>query len=231
MEILTKKVSEIDIIEKSLSTDILLYSRPYSETDQTYYKDCVVDNQSLATVLTEGALRKLNLKSMAYEDKDSYSPKTHKHDYSKVSIESFNTNGLTIDARKESSGELSVLARINIDGKLTNINALGVINPDPPKIDIGTLMFVAYPTLEPIDENFETFDGYVYPDGRSIKKDDFKEAYEVFGDEYKLQEDPDDEFRIPILSDFISLNPMIETTECCRRNKFQNGIMDHTHEW
>lgn len=53
----------------------------------------------------------------------------------------------------------------------------------------------------------------------------------MFGDEYKLQEDPDDEFRIPTLSDFISLNPMTETTECCRRNKFQNGIMDHTHEW
>lgn len=168
---------------------------------------------------------------MAYEDRDAYSRANHRHDYSKVSVESFNTKGLGRDKSLEQSGELSILARINIDGVKTNINALGAFQPDPPPVDIGTLLFVAYKTLSPIDENAEDFDGYVYPDGRVLKTAEFPEAYASFGNEYKLTSDGDDEFRIPTLSDFICLNPMTQTSGCCRRNNFQNGIKSHTHEW
>lgn len=226
-----KKVSNIKLTSSILSTDILLYSKPFSETDQTYYKDCVVNDEQLAENIKDGVLEKLNLKSMAYEDKYAYSPVRHIHDYSKVYIDSFNTYGLTKDVKKEETGELSILARIEINGQKTNINALGAFNPDPPVVDIGTLMFVAYKTLSSIDTNSPDFDGYVYPDGRSLKKEDFPDAYQCFGDTYKLTSDPDDEFRIPILSDFICLNPMTTTTECCKRNNFQNGIKAHTHEW
>lgn len=168
---------------------------------------------------------------MAYEDKNAYSRVNHRHDYSKVSVESFNTKGPERDKEQEQSGELSILARISIDGVKTNINALGAFQPDPPPIDIGTLLFVAYKTLSPIDENAEDFDGYVYPDGRVLNTSEFPEAYAAFGNEYKLTSDGDGEFRIPTLSDFICLNPMTQTSECCRRNNFQNGIKSHIHEW
>lgn len=92
-------------------------------------------------------------------------------------------------------------------------------------------MFVAWNTLPKIDETLSSFDGYVYPDGRRLNKENFPDAYECFGDDYKKSDDPEDTFRIPILSDFICLNPMETQTECCKRNSFQNGIEPHTHEW
>jgi hypothetical protein len=45
----------------------------------------------------------------------------------------------------------------------------------------------------------------VFPDGRQISKTRFPDAYRVFGDRYG--EYSGDMFSIPILSDFMELNP------------------------
>lgn len=227
----TIAVSRIDRTRKVLSQDTFVYSKSMDRDIDTYYKDCVEDYETLAQHIRDGVIEQLNLKSMAYEDKNAYSLVTHTHDYTKVSIDSFNTKGSRRDKVNEQNGQLSILAQIDIDGVKTNINALAAVNPEAPKIDVGTLMFVAWTKLAPIDETSEDFDGYVYPDGRRLNKADFPDAYDCFGDEYRRSDDPEDTFRIPILSDFISLNPMETQTECCKRNGFQNGIESHTHEW
>lgn len=225
------KVSNINRTRNILSSDIFVYSKSLNRDLDSYFKDCVEDYGTLASRIKDGTVEKLGLKSMAYEDRNDYSLVTHVHDYSKVSIDSFNTKGMKRDKINEENGQLSILARIDIDGVKTNINALAAVNPEAPKVDIGTLMFVAWNTLPRIDETRSSFDGYVYPDGRRLNKDDFPDAYECFGDDYKKSDDPEDTFRIPILSDFICLNPMETQTECCKRNSFQNGIEPHTHEW
>lgn len=227
---MNRKVSEISNPNVILSDDAFLYSQTLNPYANIYYDDRTTYFGEVENQIIDGIEDKLGLKSMAHEDKNAYSLVNHTHDYSKVTIESFNTQGLERDKERERDSIISILAEITIDGKKTNINAYSAYQPVPPTPDIGTLMFVAYKTLTTIDENASNFDGYVYPDGRLLKKTEFPEAFQCFGSTYTKSGDASDSFRIPTLSDFIKLNPLEEKTQCCKRNNFQNGIEAHNHE-
>ena len=228
---MNRKVSEITQQNALISSDVFLYSQTLNPYANIYYDDRTTYLGDVENQIIDGIENELGLKSMAHEDKNAYSFVNHTHNYSKVTVDSFNTKGLEIDKQRERDSIISILAEIKIDGKKTNINAYSAHQPDPPTPDIGTLMFIAQKTLNPIDENASDFDGYVYPDGRLLKKTEFPEAFQCFGNTYTKNDDPTDSFRIPILSDFIKLNPLEEKTQCCRRNNFQNGIKAHTHEY
>ena len=228
---MNRKVSEITQQNALISSDLFLYSQTLNPYANIYYDDRTTYIGDVENQIIDGIEDELGLKSMAHEDKNAYSLVNHTHNYSKDTVDSFNTKGLEIDKQRERDSIISILAEIKIDGKKTNINAYSAHQPDPPTPDIGTLMFIAQKTLNPIDENASDFDGYVYPDGRLLKKTEFPEAFQCFGNTYTKSDDPTDSFRIPILSDFIKLNPLEEKTQCCRRNNFQNGIKAHTHEY
>lgn len=98
------KVSNINRTRNILSSDIFVYSKSLNQDADTYFKDCVEDYGTLATRIKDGAVEKLGLKSMAYEDKNDYSLVTHVHDYSRVSIDSFNTKGMKRDKINEENG-------------------------------------------------------------------------------------------------------------------------------
>jgi hypothetical protein len=71
-----------------------------------------------------------------------------------------------------------------------------------------------------------TFDGWVYPDGSEYGqkqgKYDFSDAYQAFGGS-------GGRFCVPVLSDFVWLNPGVYTDDAARRAPAQVGIARHTH--
>lgn len=73
-----------------------------------------------------------------------------------------------------------------------------------------------------------SFDGWVYPDGSEYRqkqgKYDFSEAYRAFGGQ-------DGRFRVPLLSDFVWMNPGVYTEDATRRMPAQVGIARHTHRF
>lgn len=66
----TNAVSRIDRTRKVHSQDIFVYSKSMDRDIDTYYKDCVEDYETLAQRIRDGVIEQLNLKSMAYEDKN-----------------------------------------------------------------------------------------------------------------------------------------------------------------
>lgn len=81
-----------------------------------------------------------------------------------------------------------------------------------------------------IDDAIErgTFDGWVYPDGSDYRqkqgKYDFSDAYRAFGGLNGV-------FRVPVLSDFVWLNPGVYVNDALRAAPAQVGIARHMHQF
>lgn len=139
--------------------------------------------------------------SMAYESSADYSLAEHVHQYSIVEVSS----ALTQDTEQS----LLVLATFTIDGKKSSICSLPTATYSLPKPVIGQLKFIASTHLNAIDESAEDFDGWCYPDGRAISREDFPEAFSEFGTAYG-NGDGATTFNIPCLSNLFK--PVVLTT-------------------
>ncbi len=140
--------------------------------------------------------------SMACESSADYSLAEHVHQYSTVEVSS----ALNQDTERS----LPVLATFTVDGKKTSIYSSQTATVyHLPKPVIGQLKFIASTHLDTIDETAEDFDGWCYPDGRAISREDFPEAFTEFGTAYGGG-DGATTFNIPCLSNFFK--PVILST-------------------
>lgn len=143
---------------------------------QNQYKSTKITYSDLSSFLFKRFKEYANFGSMAWELSNDYSLADHAHDYSKVEITS-NYNG------SSNGGEvLSVVSfQINSDKKYV------FWMPKPkeyhmPEPSIGQLKFLARDSIPNVDESSSDFDGWTWPDGRTVQNGGrFPRAANYFG--------------------------------------------------
>lgn len=150
-------------------------------------------------------------KSMAWESSADYSLYNHVHNYSKVQASSTIQQAddgtfyyVDEDGQRQTlmPSDVSAIATLRIDDKHTTLYVPKVSVYKQPKPYLGQLKFLALTSLPPIDEMAEDFNGWVYPDGRAVSREQFAKAYKYFGEDYGAG-DGENTFNIPAISDFI----------------------------
>ena len=172
----------------------------------------------------------LHLSSAAFVEKADYSRKNHGHDYSTVYVYARPLSAISaasgIAVHPDKATPIAELSSLN-DGKL---DVAVIYNPGQQyeSIDdipaIGELKFLAHKQLWIINTSAPDFDGWVYPDGSEYSRWDFPSAYAIYGDGRS------DTFRVPLLSNFIKLNPGVDKTDPMKKVPAVNeAIAAHTH--
>lgn len=140
------------------------------------YDSSKISYQSLSSELFERFKQVVNIKSMAFEESAYYSLAEHVHDYSKVELTS---NVQKFDSAGNQNQRIGV---IDVDGKTTIFYMEKPTQFKQPSPSIGQLKFLAIDTLYPISEDSDSFDGWIWPDGRIISNRDsrFADAAEHF---------------------------------------------------
>lgn len=233
------KQIQLEILREELSSNleklIVLLEDDYNESEYDTYQYLInetkhtlqnisninsyrLDYNTLSTNLIKQISTDYNFGTMAYEEKWDYSKIWHTHDYSYVNFE------------QAPASNVSAIANIIITDS-NNANILSLCMPNTKQIeykiaDIGEYRYIARTNRSQININSNDFDGWVYVDGSTYRKDDFPEAYEIFNPDHI----PSDQFTIPCISNFIKLNGFSDTM----RNDFsdviyQNSIHEHSH--
>lgn len=168
-------------------------------------------------------------KSMAYESEENYSLAGHVHNYSAVSVwpnaeYQPNRDGSNLSV-------LSAVVEFVIDSKRTTLYAPKVNVYESPKPAIGQLKFLLKtpPSLPNTDAFYgsSSFTGWVYPDGRSVTKTRFPDAFDAFGYSYGGS---GENFNIPSLTDFISLNSKNMGFNCAPKVPEVKSLPSHRHD-
>lgn len=116
---------------------------------------------------------------------------------------------------------------LNLNGYNEDVFALYTEVKAPSSTTVVTYGDMYNKTIADAMDN-GSFDGWVYPDGSEYMqkqgKYDFSDAYAAFGGH-------DGRFRVPLLSDFVWMNPGVYTNDATRRMPAQVGIARHTHRF
>lgn len=191
-------------------TDSFLVSVPLNgQAVSRFYRSMRVSYDTLRDDIYDALFGDIGLGTMATHDEDEYERQPHHHfgRYSMLSVEQFVKRDPDIEDEEQDS--VIVLGHIVVDGTSYDICVPKAdqtqMNKFLPKI--GTLKFLALPRMQDIDENSQDFDGWTFPDGRALSKYRFPDAYEVFGDEYTHDTSNEAMFNLPVLSDFLEMNP------------------------
>jgi hypothetical protein len=190
-------------------TDVFLVSEPgLNRPDAIFYQSKHLTYDTLRNNIYKDISVGLHLGSMSFQDEADYACADHNH-FSKYVKAEFEPSYARNYEVSEMEDNVIVLGHIMIDGKSRDICIPKIHQEDIgiPEKPIGLLKFVAWPSLPNIDENASGFDGWVYPDGRSVSKLRFPAAYAAFGTFFG--EETNTHFKIPNLNDFLELNPYI----------------------
>ena len=148
--------------DRSYDSGIKIYRNQYESVKMSY--------SSLSSHLLESFKQVVKFKSMAYEESACYSLVDHVHNYSKVEL----TSNI---AKEDLDGNQNIrIGTIEIDGSPTTIymeSPTQFFQPDP---EIGQLKFLAVDDVFLVDEFDSAFDGWTWPDGRTISNTSMKFA-------------------------------------------------------
>lgn len=158
----------------------------------------------LSSSILEDLKKAYKFGSMAWESSADYSLEGHVHQYSHLSVIP------TIKRSDYDAGKISALATFTIDGRKSALYCPKIRTYNLPSPYIGQLKFLGTSTLLAIDEMAESFDGWVYPDGREISREIFVDAFNAFGEDYGSG-DGVKTFNIPALSSFFK--PIVLTSD------------------
>lgn len=173
------------------STDVFLVSEPgLNRPDAFFYQSKHLTYDTLRNNIYQDISVGLHLGSMAFQDESNYAKSGHDHFPKYVKAE-FKPSYERNHGVSEAEDNVIVVGHIMINGRSYDM-CIPRINQDDVKIPekpVGLLKFVAWPTLPVIDENTPDFDGWTYPDGRSVSKSRFPAAYGVFKGEFGTETD------------------------------------------
>lgn len=236
-----KHICQLDSVQRNIDNDFFLVSQlePSEEDSKTSrYISKKISYSNLRVQLIEDVINGLGLKSMAYEDKRNYVLTSHSHDeiYSRVEwtsnpqYGSLRTDKLSslgqvlIDFETLSSCDVSSNpAMQEVSSTSASIYCPKNYIPPPPKPLIGTLKFVASPTIRhllelnqlsttsysgiinvnPYDASGSirvNYDGWVFPNGAIVSNinNQLSDAAQVFAGNANASE-----FTLPTIADFI----------------------------
>lgn len=170
----------------------------------------------LSSQIFEEVKKRIHVGTMAYQEKDDYSKITHTHDYSHVDAEVFYGPD---SSRNGMSHKMVDLGTIEI----SNYNSLKSIHICVPYIKfqkpkdyrVGELKFI-YISSDMIDSELDQRGyspsyGWVIPDGSTYSRDEYPEAYELYGDGNSST------FRVPVVDGFFRLNPGINMADALQK--------------
>ena len=224
-----ERVSELERLSSCRPGDEFLISRQYNlSSDRLFSRR--LKYESIISDAIENLCASLHLSSAAFVEKADYSRKGHGHDYSTVYIYARPLSTISaasgIDIYPDAVEPIAKLDALN-NGVLNTVvmyspgQAYNKVGYTP---DIGELKFFARKQLHVVDINDASFDGWVYPDGAEYRRSDFPQAYSVYGDGQS------ETFRVPLLSNFIKLNPGVDMSDPLKKVQASNGaIIAHTH--
>lgn len=192
-----------------------IYRNQYDSTKISY--------QALSSELFERFKQVVNIKSMAFEESAYYSLVEHVHDYSQVELTS---NVQKFDSLGNQNQRIGA---IDVNGKTTVFYIEKPTQFKPPSPIIGQLKFLAIDTLYPIDEKSDSFDGWIWPDGRRISNRDlrFADAAEHFTGDRNTQS-----FLLPDLCNLFRPASAQEKNETSIPSLVEGRdvLLKHTHE-
>ena len=215
-------INELSIYYPTLFSDI---NKASQEACQSYG----LRYDALSTQIYNDVIERLQLSSMAWESKYSYARITHRHDYSLVDAKVFYGPDSSRSDLTNTMIQLGVieLTNDNVEKKL-RICVPEVVFQRPKTYRIGEVKLVhissdnAAQELE--EKGYTESFGWVIPDGKSYKKSDHPEAYEL----YKGSSATD--FNVPTLTGFFRLNPGIQTTNAMQSYSYHNSDVQHNHQ-
>ena len=219
-------ISEEFAVGQLRGDDSFLISQPTTPENQSeFYQSRRVSYDTVRDDIYGTIFGNLGLGSMATESSSDYAPSTHEHygRYSVVSVEQFYHRNPNVD---ESDDVVVVLGHIVVDGTSYDI-CVPRADSGANSTKIGTLRFVANPNMPQIDESSDDFDGWTYPDGRTLRKAEFPDAYSVFGGTYG---ETADRFGLPVISDFIELNAFRQPDDSMERRPYNLAVGQHVHQ-
>lgn len=222
--------------------DFFLISQPVLsnvDPDRTYecngrvyvneYRSMNISYDDLSNKVFDDLSAGFGFKSMAWELSDEYSLAEHIHNYSRLSV----VPTLAPSQGEIKNGDVSALGVFSVNTKKKPFYMSRIRMYDAPRPYIGQLKFLALtslPTL-PNDDTFyssDSFDGWVYPDGRQLDQSRFPEAYSLFGSSYGTASDG--KFKIPDLTQFVKpYYPASTTATLTATVQAQNVLLSHTH--
>lgn len=171
--------------DRTYDSGTTIYSNQFKSAKMSY--------DTLSNMMLERFREYANFGTMAWESSSDYSLAHHIHNYSKVEITSHNK---PID----NEGQMLSIASFQIDHTVKKV--LWVAKPKEyrmPEPNIGQLKFLALTSIPNVDETASGFDGWTWPDGRTIQNTNgrFARAAAYFGNGANVSE-----FTLPTLADF-----------------------------
>ena len=171
--------------------------RTYDSGTTTYnnqFKSTKMSYDTLSNMMLERFIEYANFGSMAWESSSDYSFVKHTHNYSKVEITSHNKP-------TDNEGQMLSIASFQIDHTIKKV--LWMAKPKEyhmPEPSIGQLKFLALTSIPNVNEAASDFDGWTWPDGRTIQNTNgrFARAAAYFGSSETASD-----FALPNLTSFI----------------------------
>lgn len=236
----TSEVAALITHQNILSGDLFLVSQQaltctspsrtyqwHGEQLNNFYASRRLSYGALSSQVFSDLCSEFGIKSMAWESSADYSLYDHVHHYSKISVEQIVK--LPDDESQHSS--VSAIAAVRVGSKSTTVYMPEIKRYSQPKPYIGQLKFLAVQAINEVDCNSAEFDGWVYPDGRELRKSKFTKAYSFFGDDYGTASSSS-LFKIPNLTSFIKIvqpTSSNKTTSLVSEVPANDVLKDHQH--
>ena len=210
----TQQLSSVDP-DRFYDSGTTIYRNQYDSSKISY--------QALSSELFERFKQVVNIKSMAFEESAYYSLAEHVHNYSKVELTS------NVQKFDSTGNQNQRIGAIDVDGKTTIFYMEKPTQFKQPSPSIGQLKFLAIDTLYPINEKSDSFDGWIWPDGRTISNQDsrFADAAEHFAGNRQIQS-----FQLPNLCNLFRPPSTQEKNENSipQLVERRDVLLKHTHE-
>lgn len=178
--------------DREYDSGTTIYTNSMRSTKFTY--------EALSSAMLSSFKKLVGLGSMAWESSSDYSFVNHIHDYSKVEITSRYKS-------TDNDGKMLSVASFQIDGATKKVLWAKIpSNYKLPPPSIGQLKFLALDKLKDIDESDLDFDGWTWPDGRTVKNTLAPCGYRRFGRaaKYFTGDSKSQTFKLPNLRNFIN---------------------------
>lgn len=210
-------VTELPLTSEISVDDYLIGSSPLTKNKRNKnFQSVRINEDVIRQDIQDYVLDKLKLGSMAFCDKDEYSKYDHIHpEYSKL---------CAITQIYEQGPDTSLAFSIINDGNITDIYVPNPLSSETSNV-IGEIKFVASKNKYEIDINDVDFDGWVYPDGKSYKLDDFKQSTEL----KQVFENDGISFKVPNIDQFIRTNSTPYENVTKTQIQSHNVLKEHYH--
>lgn len=199
--------------DRTYDSGTTIYSNQFKSAKMSY--------DTLSNMMLERFREYANFGTMAWESSSDYSLAQHIHNYSKVEITSHNKP-------TDNEGQMLSIASFQIDHTVKKV--LWMTKPKEyhmPEPSIGQLKFLALTSIQNVDETASDFDGWTWPDGRTIQNTNgrFARAATYFGSGANASE-----FTLPALDDFIRPAKPSDADSSMNSEQVQNDLLvQHQH--